>query len=113
VPDISAIPTHLRDLLAGRHIDLWLLQVGTSLGWPVALLAAAVPIACFGSALRLLRAQLCADASFSLSPAPARSAVLPAASSPASTPARLRQSAAPRLGSARSVEPHDRPGGVR
>jgi Na+/melibiose symporter-like transporter len=27
VPNISAIPTHIRDLLAGHNIDLWLVQV--------------------------------------------------------------------------------------
>ena len=32
VPAISAIPTHARDLVAGKHIDMWLVWVGQQFG---------------------------------------------------------------------------------
>ncbi len=32
VPSISAIPTHVRDLLSGKHVDMWLVWVGQQFG---------------------------------------------------------------------------------
>ncbi|MFN8484574.1 MAG: phospholipid carrier-dependent glycosyltransferase [Anaerolineae bacterium] len=55
VPQISAIPTHAADLLAGRYIDLWLVWVYQQFGVGVALLTAAVPLTLLAVAVGLLR----------------------------------------------------------
>jgi hypothetical protein len=55
VPDISAIPTHLRALLAGRHIDLWLLTVYKQFGISVFLLTVSVPLLMAAGSFVLLK----------------------------------------------------------
>ena len=55
VPEISAIPMHLRALLAGRHIDLWLVWVYQNFGAPVLLATLAMPLLLLVVALVLLR----------------------------------------------------------
>jgi hypothetical protein len=44
VPEISAIPTHLRDLLSGRNIDLWLVWVRQHFGITGFLAALVLPL---------------------------------------------------------------------
>ncbi|MFN8498238.1 MAG: phospholipid carrier-dependent glycosyltransferase [Anaerolineae bacterium] len=58
VPQISAIPTHIQNLLAGRYIDLWIVWVYQGFGAGVALLTAAVPLTLLGIALWLMRDML-------------------------------------------------------
>jgi hypothetical protein len=54
-PDISPIPTHLADLLQGRHIDLWPLEVYQQFGLGLFLVTLAVPLLILAGALTLLR----------------------------------------------------------
>jgi hypothetical protein len=54
VPDISPLPTHLRALLAGRNIDLWLLEVYKQFGIYVFLLTVSVPLLILAGSLNLL-----------------------------------------------------------
>jgi hypothetical protein len=55
VPDVSAIPTHLKDLLQGRNVDLWLVWVYQQFGTGVFLLTVSVPLLILASSLALLR----------------------------------------------------------
>ena len=54
-PDISPIPTHLGDLLQGRHVDLWLLEGYQQFGLGPFLATLAVPLLSLAGALILLR----------------------------------------------------------
>lgn len=54
VPEISAIPTHLHNLLAGRHLDIWWFWVYQNYGWQVLLVTLALPLLLLGGALLLL-----------------------------------------------------------
>jgi hypothetical protein len=54
VPAISAIPTHLRALLAGRDVDLWLVWVWRRFGAGCFLVTLLVPLALLALALVLL-----------------------------------------------------------
>jgi hypothetical protein len=47
-PRLSPVAEHWRALLAGRHLDLWILDVQSRIGWP-ALLAVLAPIALAGT----------------------------------------------------------------
>jgi hypothetical protein len=55
---LSAIPTHWRHLLAGRYIDLWLLEVYRNFGAGVFLLTLAVPIGLFAAGAAMLRSAM-------------------------------------------------------
>jgi hypothetical protein len=57
VPHLSAVPTHLQNLLNGRHIDLWLLEVYKQFGTAVFLLTLAVPLGILACGVALLRAE--------------------------------------------------------
>ncbi len=54
VPEISAIPTHLHNLLAGRHLDIWWFWVYQNYGWQVLLATLALPLLLLSGALVLL-----------------------------------------------------------
>ena len=54
MPEISAIPTHLHDLLANRDVDLWLIEVYQQFGFGMLLLTLAVPGALMTAAVALL-----------------------------------------------------------
>lgn len=53
-PAISAIPMHLRSLLAGRNLDLWLVWVAQTYGAEVLLLTLAVPLLLLAGGVALL-----------------------------------------------------------
>lgn len=55
LPEISPIPTHLRALLEGRHIDLWLLWIYQRFSFFPFLLAVAVPLLILAGSIALLR----------------------------------------------------------
>jgi hypothetical protein len=55
VPGLSAVPSHLSSLLAGRNVDLWLLWVYQSYGAGAFLATLAVPALLFVAAVKLLR----------------------------------------------------------
>ena len=57
VPEISPIPTHLKALLAGRYIDLWLLEVYKQFGISVFLITLAVPLIILAGAIVFLGTQ--------------------------------------------------------
>jgi hypothetical protein len=64
-PRLSPVAEHWRALLAGRHLDLWILDVRSRFGWPT-LLAVLAPIALAGTwamwtLRRLLRPAAAAD----------------------------------------------------
>jgi len=56
VPAISPLAMHWRALWAGQHIDLWLLHVLHSFGWPTFLWTLALPLALLLAGLWMLRA---------------------------------------------------------
>jgi hypothetical protein len=56
IPRISPIPTHLRDLLAGRYVDFWLEHVMHDHGALVFAITAAVPVGLLSVALWLFNA---------------------------------------------------------
>ncbi len=58
VPGISPIPMRLFELLAGRHIDLWFLEVLEQFGSGAFALTLAVPLALLAGSLALLRDRL-------------------------------------------------------
>lgn len=53
-PKISPIPTHFKDLLEGRNIDLWLQWVFRQFSTPVLLLTMSVPLLILGTGVFLL-----------------------------------------------------------
>jgi hypothetical protein len=55
IPDISAIPTHLRALAAGRHVDLRLLWVYQQFGLGVFLATLSLPLVALASSAALLK----------------------------------------------------------
>jgi hypothetical protein len=55
VPQISPLPTHLKDLLQNRNVDLWLIYVWDQFGTGVMLLTLAVPVSLLAAAGWLLR----------------------------------------------------------
>ena len=54
LPEISPIPTHLKDLLANKHVDLWLLWVYQQFGLNLFLLTLSVPLALLATGVTLL-----------------------------------------------------------
>ncbi|MFL5800211.1 MAG: YfhO family protein, partial [Roseiflexaceae bacterium] len=55
VPELSAIPTHLYMLAAGRYVDVWLLQVYKQFGLSAFLLTVSVPLLILAASIALLR----------------------------------------------------------
>jgi hypothetical protein len=55
VPELSAIPTHLQMLAAGRYVDVWVLQVYKQFGLPAFLLTVSVPLLILAASIALLR----------------------------------------------------------
>src|SRR5258706_4695678 len=55
VPELSAIPTHLHMLAAGRYVDVWLLQVYKQFGLSAFLLTVSVPLLILAASIALLR----------------------------------------------------------
>ena len=57
VPELSPIPTHLKALLTGRHIDLWLLEIYKQFGLSVFLITLAVPLIIMAGAIIFFKTQ--------------------------------------------------------
>ena len=55
VPELSPVPTHLRALLANRHVDLWLMEVYKQFGGGVLAITLALPAGIVAVAVALLR----------------------------------------------------------
>ena len=55
VPELSAIPTHMRLLAAGRYVDVWVLEVYQQFGLFAFLVTALVPLLILAASVVLLR----------------------------------------------------------